>query len=464
MSDDELRTTTAGFAELMLQLPLYDWQAKALLPLESATGPNGVRQNIAVCTPNGSGKDERLIPTAAYWWLFMHPRGRVVITSKSDNQLSSQTILNLDLHWRKFGWKEPVQSPRYTLVTPTGGSLIAYVTNEGARSEGHHKTDESPLLIIVNEAKSVEAPIFDGIFRCTPNAFLLVSSPGGREGVFYDCFKKDVAQWHTTQVGLADCPHIPKEKIDFIRNRFGPDDPYTRSTLHGEFMEQQEGEFLCCTDREYDSCIDFPPPHKPGFRYGFFDFAEGRAENTFVVRNGNKYELRDAWRDTNEDAVVGRCIYLIHKEGLQQHQVGGDAAAKSILDKMASSGMAINRQNFGAKDKTGRYKSWSAKAWLEGCQKIRNREVILPNDDVTRAQVTNRKKIFLPDGRLSAEDKHDMLAKRGLASPDRGDGLFGCMDAPDTSLAVTPNNFFNWSSGGSQEESDLELIGVSVGR
>ena len=70
----QLKTTTTGFAKLELGLDLYGWQAKSLLPLEWATGPGigpgANRQNIAIVTPNGSGKDERIIPVAAYWWLF----------------------------------------------------------------------------------------------------------------------------------------------------------------------------------------------------------------------------------------------------------------------------------------------------------------------------------------------------------------------------------------------------------
>src|SRR5262249_52479384 len=132
---DELRMRPEGFAELMLGLSPYDWQCRALMPIERATFR---RQNIAVCSPNGSGKDEVIIPSAAYWWLFYHRKGRVEITSKSVLQIDTQTIPNLKKHWRKFGWREPRESPRFTLTTPTGGSLVAYVTNESARAEGAH--------------------------------------------------------------------------------------------------------------------------------------------------------------------------------------------------------------------------------------------------------------------------------------------------------------------------------------
>lgn len=455
---DPIMATTTGFAEMVLGLSLYPWQAKALLPLEKATGVGGKRQNIAVVAPNGSGKDDRIIPAATFWWLAIHPRGQVVITSKSDTQLSRQTLPSLNKHYRKFGWAPPVNSPRYTLVTPTGGSLIAFVTNEGARSEGFHSRPGEPLLMIVNEAKSVAATNYEGIDRCSPDALILISSPGGMTGRFFECFTKLAALYTTIRAGLADCPHITKEQIESVIAVHGENSPVTRSTLHGEFMPEEEGVFLCCTDTEFESCLSFPPEWKPGFKFGFFDFADGRAENVFFLRDGNQYTKADAWRDANEDAVVGRALRLIAQHNLKPSQVKGDAAAKSIIDKMASAGVAIGRQNFGAIDKTGTYKSWSAMAWLEGCQKIKNREVIIPDDAVLRAQVTTRRQVFELNGKLGVEPKHKMLDERGLESPDRADALFGAMAEFDTSLSVGRSiiDMSDWHWGGKQgAERDL---------
>jgi hypothetical protein len=425
---DPLLTTTAGFADQFLGLPLYTWQARGALPLEKFF-KTGKRQNVVIVTPNGSGKDERIIPTLVYYWLFFAPKGRVVLTTKSDIQLSTQTLPNLDKHWRKFGWQEPVGSPRWMLTTPTGGNATCFVTNDGSRVEGHHSRPGEPLIWIVNEAKSITSDIWEGIDRCTPDVLVLISSPGLKEGRLFEATKLP-EQYTIVRAGLADCPHIPKEKIDHIISTYGIDDPVTRSTLYGEFMEQADDESFCLTDTELEGCVSFPPEWIPGFKYGFFDFADGQAENSFCVRDGNKFSIADAWRDKNEDAVVGRAIVLMRKFGLSANQCGADAAAKSILDKLASAGYALHRQNFGAPDKFRIHKSWSAWAWLSACQKIRNREIIVPNDEVWKAQITNRKKLFTPTGLMAVEDKHDMDIRR-VKSPDRADSFVGCASAVD---------------------------------
>jgi hypothetical protein len=462
VTPDELATTTTGFASLKLGLDLYEWQARALLPIE-LYGQTGKRQNVAIVTPNGSGKDERIIPSAVYYWLFFNPRGRVVITSKSDLQLTSQTIPNLNKHYRKFGWGEPVNSPRYTLTTPTppgygtGGSLIAYVTNDGARSEGHHERPGEPLLMIINEAKSIDASIWEGIDRCTPSVLMLISSPGLRQGRFYDCFNGPLSPlYHKVRAGLKDCPHIPKEKIDHVIAEYGENHPVVRSMIFGEFMEQDGDEVYCATDTDIENCINSPPQHRPGFRFGFFDFGQGSAENVFVTRNGNKFEITDKWREVNEDAIVGRAITLMRQEGLTAEQCAGDAAAKGILDKLALAGWPIGRQNFGAPEPTGVYKSWSAMAWIEGCNRIKRREVILPNDDLLKSQIVARKKQFTITGKLAVEEKYQM-SKRGIPSPDRGDALFGCMSAIDVSIYDAPRA--SWDEYVGEQHSTFSSVG-----
>lgn len=436
----DVEVTPLGFAEIYLRATgdktdfLSDKQAQVVMPIMQARVGEKCVKVTFVC-PNGGGKDERVIPAAAYWWLNMYPKGRVVITSKSDLQITGQTIPGLDAHWHKFGWSEPVRSPRYTLRSKEGGEVIAFVTNDASRVEGWHERPESPLLLIVNEAKSVDDPIFTGLDRCTPTAVLYVSSPGLRQGRFYDTHAR-LPGWIRVKAGLVDCPWIPKEKIDAIISTYGADHPITRSTLYGEFMDQADDEYYCLSLEEYDACLESPPEHVPGFRYAFFDFADGRAENVCCFRNGNKYTIRDAWREKNEDAVVGRAIALLSELKLKPNQAGADAAAKSILDKMAKAGWPIGRQNFGAPTKDGTYKSWSAKAWIETANKIKRREIIIPKCDIVRGQFCSRRKKFTLEGKLALEDKTVMQRERGIESPDRVDALVGAASQTDTTLLM----------------------------
>lgn len=470
MDATDILATTTGFAEGILGLPpLYDWQIRALLPLESATGTVSKRTKTTVSTPNGGGKDTVIIATAALWWVSVHKRGKVVITSKSDLQISQQTIPAIERHKAKFQGYSSVASPRYELTTPTGGKIIAYVTNHPGRVEGFHKEDnfDGPLLYIVNEAKSVDESIMEAVDRCTYNALLYASSPGVMFGRFFDSHTKLAGDFFTIKAGLADCPHIPPEKIADIIKTYGEHHPFTRSTLFGEFMEEDDLNKFVCGVESYRRCVDNPPTHKPGMRVGFCDFADGGAENVFGVRDGNKVEIVAAWRDRSPEAVAGKFVRLFAASGLDKSQIFGDAAGKKILDLLALAGWSINRQGFGdTPTNKEMYPSWVAEAWHEGAAGIDRCEWILPaNDAMLKAQVTSRQKHLNAKGRLCLEDKHD-LSKRNIESPDRADVVFGLMAVRDYSALTRPKlDLGNWREEYAAQENTgvLESIGASAG-
>lgn len=463
--------TPVRFAEKVLGLTLYPWQERALMSIALASGRCaplvlGVparTTRTTVAAPNGAGKDERVISTAALWWVYKHPRGQVVITTTSDLQLEKQTISNIEAHRQKFeGWTS-VKSPRYELKTPTGGSIVGFVTNDAQNVEGWHGRGnvDAPLLYIVNEAKGFKDDKFERIDRCTYDALLYISSPGGKMGRFYESHEKLSAGFNRIKAGLLDCPHIPQDKIDRVIADYGPNHPVTRSMLHGEFMSQEDSDLLVCDVDSYDRCVDNAPKHVPGLRVGFCDFGEGAAEHVFGTRDGNKIEIAAAWRDVSPEAAAGRFVRLFVASGLKAEQIHGDAAGKEILDMLASAGWPINRQGFGSPPlNKNLYPSWVAEAWQEGAAGIKKREWILPKDDVVlRAQVVTRQRFLQREG-LWYLEKKEKLAERGIKSPDRADVVFGLMAVRDYGLLTTHAlDLSTW-----REEQDIhEHTGVLAG-
>jgi hypothetical protein len=147
-----------------LRLDLHDWQGKLLY---EASKP-GCRRRIAARAPNGAGKDDRIIAPLALWWLRRYRRGQVVITTADEKQLSNQTWSSLLAHRHLFGDFQTWRDHDHIIATPTGGRLSAWVTDEPKPAEGYHeKAPDGPLLMIINEAKSVDDGIFDAFNRCS---------------------------------------------------------------------------------------------------------------------------------------------------------------------------------------------------------------------------------------------------------------------------------------------------------
>lgn len=243
-NEPPIEVTSYGFIKTRLGLDLYDWQIRSLAPLDECPHK---RAKISVCTPNGAGKSERVVASAVLYWLAMFPKGKVVVTTKSGLQLDSQVEPAIRAHREKFpSWRFIER----TVITPplpgqgSGGLCVMFTTDEAGRAEGHHTVDNlevGPVLIIVDEAKSVSEDIFQALDRCTWTAMMYVSSAGAKVGRFYESQFDESLGFTRVRVGLKDCPHIPKARIDDIIKTYGDKHPFTRSTLHGEFMEA-EGE------------------------------------------------------------------------------------------------------------------------------------------------------------------------------------------------------------------------------
>ena len=465
----DILATPVGFCEGVLGYPkLYQWQVDVLSPFILSSGPNARLIQVACMSPNEGGRSSLLVSGIATWWLALHKKGKVGITTADQKQLNEQILPALDSNATKLGW-HPVRSPYYRLTTPDGGRLIAFTTDDAGRVEGLHKGNdiEAPLLWIIDEAKSVKPEIFTGVDRCSYNAKFLSSSPGLKRGVFFDAFTKNKGQYITVRAGLKDCPHISRDKVDRIIATYGIEHPFTRSSIFGEFMDQDDVDRYILSDSDLQRCLQSPPEFRPGFVFAFCDFGSGHDENVIALRNGNKIEIVAAWREANKDAAAGRFIRELSQLKLRPEQVAGDAADKEMLDLLERSGWPIHRQNFGqAIPDSPIYTSWSAMAWMEFASEISRCEWILPKDDTFFAEITTRQKKLNARGKWMAEEKYEMK-KRNVPSPNRADAVIGAAAAKDFSMdsRVVEGPWKGWvdSANDERERMALEEMGASAG-
>ena len=417
-----------SFSQVGLDLPLYDWQ----LEIDEAIdlGSSHERIKIALVAPNGSGKTERVVAVSTLRWLNRFPRGRVIVTSADSKQLDSQLMPAVSRYAAKFpGWEFLGRQVRTNL----GGFMLAFTTDEPSRAEGHHRTKDSPLLIIIDEAKSIDPQIFAAFDRCTYNVILYISSPGLKQGRFYQAFTDHRDQFLlTTQVGLADCPHISQERIKDVIDTYGEFAQYTRSTLYGEFMSEDEGQPMA-VNFERLMALFTVPPHAKISRHeysAFCDFAAGGDENVLAIRSGNKLLELVAWRERDTTAAVGRFIIEFRKHNLRTEQIWGDGGGLGhpMCDMLQSAGWPINRFDFGSKAHNDHvFFNRGAEIWALFARRVERGELVLINDPTLISQLSTRKIFYDARGRVRLESKEDMRS-RGLKSPDRADAVIAAFN------------------------------------
>jgi phage terminase large subunit len=459
-----------------LGVSLYKWQAEIVLTIEQAASLT--RKKIAVRAPNGCGKTQRLIALSALRWLQRFPKGRVVITSYDSRQVSDQLWPALQAQLSKFPtWR--VSHTEHRIDTPTSGRLRAFTTDDPGRAEGFHNDADCPLLIIVDEAKSVPADIIAAIDRCTYNVLLYISSPGLKQGPFYEAFTSNSERFIKFAIGLKDCAHISREKIEDIEATYGVDSPFTKSVLHGEFMDYGEGvnHILELPDIEawQTSSIGF----QDGQMVYACDFAAGGDDNVILKRVGNKVAEIIAWKEKNTANAAGRFIRELrrmgYERGYRRMAVYGDATGigKTMCDLIRESGIPIIDFNFGGRSCDKGYKDEGTRIWYAVAKMVRDSKIMVPDRHLEStkklcAQLSSRRIKNSSDGKIWMESKEEMRS-RGVKSPDVADAFCIAFAVQSlTAYSYLPFDDQNrveiahkhgWEYAGSEEDARREMYG-----
>lgn len=416
----------AAFAYKYLNIKPYAWQAECL----EAARHRGAR--VALVAANGSGKTAAVNVGLLLWWLYRYPKGRAVVTSGSWAQIKTQLWPNLKMHEHTFsylfGWKFGSVD---TISTPQGGFIRAISTDEPGRAEGYHQNlaAGSPLLLMVDEAKSVKEDIFDAFNRCTPTCTILTSSPGRPSGTFYNAFRRNKKLWHTVHVTAFDCPHIKPERIELARQLYGEQHPVYRSMVLGEFSEGEEA--MMIPRYLVERALMHPCKARAGTRTAAVDWAAGGDETVLAERNGN--QLRILWKDREKDTVKAaqRVVAECKRRGIEQGRVWGDVCGIGLSIMQSAQHYEKWRfKPFNGGDrvpdatKQKQFLNLNAYAWHLLRQALERGEVCFPDglDDTTVEQLCDRFMEWNNKGLIMLEKKEDMK-ERGLKSPDRADAL-----------------------------------------
>lgn len=405
---------------------IYDWQIEVLeaIGLQEYGGPP-----VAVAAANGSGKTSNIVAPAICWFMSKFPRGQVVVTSGSFRQVEKQLWPALRVFQRKFpGWT----FLQTELKTPEGGFSLGFSTDDAGRAEGWHpkiNNATDPVFIIVDEAKTVPDAVFEAFDRCTRLYQLWVSSPGKPWGQFFEAFHAHRKYFWTRKVTSMECPHIDPAKRARDLEKYGPDHPLYRSMHDAEFTEDAE-RLVLAPDRLTKALDGQPEANTNGEVVAFCDFAAGRDENVLAIRRGNVARIHKAWVEKDTMQAAREFVHLLLTEGIHPSQTWGDADGLGgpMIDAMAEIGYRINRFHGGIpSSEPDAYANLIGEVWHVGAREIERGRINLGVlDPTTFKQLSTRKSEWSDNGKLRVESKDKMRAE-GRHSPDRGDGLLGCI-------------------------------------
>lgn len=410
------------------RIVLHPWQVQLMMDFAAVRKVDEIIR-IALVANNGSGKSAYSIAPCATWLAGHTDRARSVITSASGIQLDRQSLRSVRHvceNVNKFYDNSEVfriREREYTF-TPAGGTIEAFATDEPGKAEGYHPHDggEGEFAIFVDEAKSVEGPIFAALERCNGITRRLdVSSPGSPQGYFFDSFTSP--NWKTRRVTYRDCPHIKQSEVEEAKMRYGEYSPLFRSMYLAEFTSIEEMTVLQFDYvRRLWSNFYQNEQEMFGAPFAGVDLAAGGDENVLSVWHGNTHVAQEVFREKYTPDTVRHLNGLFKKYGLEAQNITlDDGGLGTVLnDYLMEYGWNDIRRvrNEGRAIDQSAYANRGAENWFNFAR-IAPKLLFSIKDDVLKNQLASRY-YTMNNGKYKLEDKRKAKSS-GHKSPDRAD-------------------------------------------
>lgn len=429
-------------------MQLYSWQTELLESFGRVKATLHNPHKFCLVAANGSGKDSIIASSFAVWFALTKIQSRVIITSSSGSQLTSQTepaIVRLaECVNKMFGAEYFRIRQRYIKCRLTGSEIRLFATDEAGKAEGYHPmVPGAEMAILINEAKSIAPEIHEALKRCTGfNYWIEYSTPGEPLGFFF----KDWENWlsvdlyelntikepgsYTTRVTSYDCPaHLTEKDREEDRLELGEHSALFRSK-HLALFTSIGGEVII-TDELLNKVLNNSPSIQPinwDISVGI-DLAAGGDENALCFTKGNRV-LKEVWfRETDTTITADRIEQILLDNNIPKdhpHLYADDGGVgHAIIDMLVRKGWNIKRiMNQWAAINKKQFGNRGAENWYRVKRILEELLIdVRALSEKTRNQlVTRRYKQGLTGARIFLESKKEAKAN-GRPSPDRADAF-----------------------------------------
>jgi hypothetical protein len=234
---DERRCLSMGIsaAALMRRAGLEPdpWQRKVLLSQS--------RQMMIVASRQ-SGKSTVVACLALHQALFKS-ESLIILTSPVERQ-TKEFYIKLRYIYDKIGRPvAPVKPPNTEGMTLENGSRIVVLPGN---KPDNLRSYSAIAMAVIDEAARVKDDMYTAIspmMAISRGRFLLLSTPKGRRGLFYDLWTSPDPSWERIQARASECPRYDPEFLESERRLFG----------EAHYRQEYESEFIADEDQVFSS-------------------------------------------------------------------------------------------------------------------------------------------------------------------------------------------------------------------
>lgn len=402
-------------------------------------------KKVAVRAGQGVGKTFTL-GSLGLWWMSV-PDSILVTTAPSNRQV--KTLLWGDMR-AKYNNARMSLGPRMDLMhwrISDDWYAIGFSTDKPVNAGGFHG---KRLMLIVDEASGMEDQMLDAMEAMTTSKESRVvysGNPLRADGRFYDAFKDP--EFYKIHISCLDHPNVvtghekyagmvTKEWVESRRQQWKEGSPLWLTRVEGEFFEG--GSEILVPIQWMEAAKEREVrPNDTDHVEGGADISDGGTDETSLcARRGPVVLASESWHPGRDEtmATVGRIVLFIVKWKIKEMKVDSIGVGAGVTTRLMELSREKTSKIYGVKIigvKVGEpaydietYQTRRDEIAYGMADRFQAGDVdmrAVADDEELCSQITSIKKGKPSSrGQLKAESKADMK-KRGLASPDRWDGL-----------------------------------------
>ncbi len=416
--------------------------------LEAST-PRGA--HVSVRSGHGTGKTTTLA-WISLWFITCFPQARIACTAPSSHQLS-------DVLWPEIAlWLSRMPEWFQVQIEKTGdhyylkdknNTRTTYIAARTARKEnpealqGFHAQN---MMFIIDEASGVHQNIFEaaqGALSTEGARIIMAANPTQTSGYFYDSHHGQRNYWTRLQFNCEESLLVTEDYMREMREKYGHDSDQYRIRVKGDFPNASARQLI-----PIDLVDNALGKHIPDRDFTFapvilgVDVAwMGDDRSCVFLRQGLMSKLLGEWQSIDNMTLAGLIGQFEdeYKADAVHIDIGWGAG---VIDRLLQMGRHPVGVNFGGKSLSESYFNKRTEMWVLMKEWLQSGGILPDNSDL-RADLVGPEYDFTPNGKISLESKKDMK-KRGLQSPDLGDGLALTFAQP---VVMTKEDFDGASQG-----------------
>lgn len=418
------------------------WQRDTLSDIgEHLQNPETRHQpcRVGVASGHGIGKSA-LIAMIAKWGLDTCEDCKVVITANTEPQLRTKTMPEIG-KWAKLSitadwFKITAQAVSSTQPGHEKDWRLDAVTWSKENTEafaGLHNKNKR-IIVIYDEASGIDDKVWEVTLGAltdedTEIIWIAFGNPTKNTGEFRQCFGRNRNLWKTRQIDSRTVEGTNKTYLQSLVDTYGEDSDIVKVRVRGMFPSASSLQFIGSDLVEAARVRDLEADHGAPVVMGVDVARFGDDASTIYFRKGRDaiYMPPIELRGVDTMALAGKVAEQARLCGAAVVNVDEGGIGAGVVDRLLQMNVPVVGVQFGAKPegivklkndvkvKNRRAEIWAImRDWLEGGMIPDEQQLI---DDLTGVEYA-----YDADDKIVLEKKEHMK-KRGLASPDHGDGL-----------------------------------------